>query len=179
MKKTVYIYREASAEFRLADYKHDIAALKRSHLSITEKITTTDYNIEKEFTDRAEAEKWLHKHYPVYTFSGSMGMVFRYILVTGAYIEEVSREIDSEGEIVDEDYVGIVAQSDFPPITVMNSWGREVDYAAAANLMDDEIREKLARSGIDDPQEFFDAYADAHEEKFDEEWVPNTTSMTW
>ena len=45
-----------------------------------------------------------------------------------------------------------------------------IDFDAAVNLMDDDIREELHGKGIDNEQEFMDAYAAAHEAKFDEEF---------
>ena len=51
--------------------------------------------------------------------------------------------------------------------TVVYVDGREHDYAAVVSLMDDEIRERLhAELSPCDEQQFFDAYAAAHEEKF-------------
>lgn len=54
---------------------------------------------------------------------------------------------------------------------IVNKYGVQVDYEAAVNMMDDEIREDLHLKfeGKSD-QEFFDAYAEAHEEKFGEEF---------
>ncbi len=45
--------------------------------------------------------------------------------------------------------------------------GKRVDFDAAVNLMDDDIRERL-HSELEDtsPQAFIDAYAKAHAEKF-------------
>lgn len=55
--------------------------------------------------------------------------------------------------------------------TVKNEWDVEVDFDAAVNLMDEEIREKLNdKMAPCTDQEFFDAYAKAHEEKFCEVW---------
>lgn len=55
--------------------------------------------------------------------------------------------------------------------TVVNKYGTEVDYEVAVTMMDDEIREQLhAELAPCTEQEFFDAYAVAHEEKFEEEW---------
>ena len=53
---------------------------------------------------------------------------------------------------------------------VTNSYGVEIFFNAAVNLMDDDIREHLHAEGIDDEQAFFDAYAAAHEQKFGEPW---------
>lgn len=48
----------------------------------------------------------------------------------------------------------------------------QVDFEAAVNLMDDEIRETLhAELAPCTEQEFFDAYCKAHEEKYGEEFA--------
>lgn len=55
---------------------------------------------------------------------------------------------------------------------VINKAGTEINFDAAAILMDDDIREELHNTGLyDDPQEFFTAYEKAHEERFGEEWA--------
>ena len=47
--------------------------------------------------------------------------------------------------------------------------GNLVDFDAAVNMMDDEIREKLHNELAPcTNQEFMDAYAEAHEAKFNE-----------
>lgn len=53
---------------------------------------------------------------------------------------------------------------------VTNDFGLEIDFETAVNLMDDDIREELNAKGIESIQEFFDAYAEAHLEKFGEAW---------
>lgn len=54
---------------------------------------------------------------------------------------------------------------------VTNSWDVEIDFDAAVALMDDDIREEIARELAPcTEQEFFDAYCKAHEDKYDEEW---------
>lgn len=54
---------------------------------------------------------------------------------------------------------------------VKNEYGVKIDYEIAVMMMDDEIREDLsAELAPCSEQEFFDAYAKAHSEKFDEEW---------
>ncbi|ACU93984.1 hypothetical protein Ccur_02570 [Cryptobacterium curtum DSM 15641] len=52
--------------------------------------------------------------------------------------------------------------------------GNEIDFEAAVNLMDDEIREELhEKMAPCSNQEFLEAYAKAHAEKFDgEEFAP-------
>lgn len=54
---------------------------------------------------------------------------------------------------------------------VKNEYGVEIDFDAAVLMMDDKTREELhAELAPCSEQEFFDAYAKAHNEKFDEEW---------
>lgn len=174
MKKTVYIYKEASAEINLSDYHYDAAALKRDHDRITNALYETDYDTVKEFDSREAAEKWLKDHCPTVTFSGRMGTAVPFILVNGAYIDEVELDTELEDEITpDETLIGTIDFSVFPPITVINEENHEVDYAAAVNDMDDEIREELHARGYNDPQKFFDDYCAAHEEKYGEEFVWN------
>ena len=50
--------------------------------------------------------------------------------------------------------------------------GREYDFGAARNLMDDELCENI-HGAVDTDQEFFDAYVLAHAEKFGEEFIIN------
>ena len=52
---------------------------------------------------------------------------------------------------------------------VINMNGTEINYEAAAELMDDEIRDSIC-STVDSEQEFFTAYEKAHDEKYGEEW---------
>ena len=55
--------------------------------------------------------------------------------------------------------------------TITNEFGVEINFDAAVNFMDDEIREILHEEIAPcTDQEFFDAYCKAHEDKFDEEW---------
>ena len=54
---------------------------------------------------------------------------------------------------------------------VKNEYGVEIRYNVAVAMMDDEIREELhTKLAPCSDQEFFDAYAKAHEAKFCEEW---------
>ena len=55
--------------------------------------------------------------------------------------------------------------------TVKNFWDIEFDADTAYNYMDDDIREQInAEIAPCTDQEFFDAYCEAHEERFGEEW---------
>lgn len=54
---------------------------------------------------------------------------------------------------------------------VMNNYGTEIEWNAALALMDDDLREELSADLAPcTEQEFFTAYAKAHENKFGEEW---------
>lgn len=54
---------------------------------------------------------------------------------------------------------------------VFNQWNKEIDFDVAFSLMDFDIIEKLDNTITPcTQQEFFNAYAKAHEEKFGEEW---------
>ena len=56
-------------------------------------------------------------------------------------------------------------------MTVKNSYGVEIEWNTAVNLMDDDLREELnANLAPCTEQEFFEAYEKAHENKFGEEW---------
>ena len=178
MKETiVYIYCEAHAEIKLNQYP-DIAALKRDHETILERITTSEPFNTMEFDNEEDAVDFMEDNFPMVDFSGKMGNAVPYVIATGAYVNKVGRLLDENGDIVNEWLIEEIDLPVFPPDTVMNSRGCEVDFDAAVNTMDDEIREELNRHGIEDPQEFFNAYAEAHEEKFDEEWAPYA-SFAW
>jgi hypothetical protein len=63
---------------------------------------------------------------------------------------------------------------------VKNQHGKELDFDATVVLMDDDIREQLHNDLAPcTEQEFFDAYAKAHEEKFREEWELAKPNPTW
>lgn len=56
-------------------------------------------------------------------------------------------------------------------MTIINKNGTEINFDAAAELMDDEIREQLAdKLAHCSEQGFFSAYEAAHAEKYGEEW---------
>ena len=52
---------------------------------------------------------------------------------------------------------------------VIKMKGTEINYEAAVDLMDDEIRESICGT-VDSEQEFLTAYEKAHIEKYGEEW---------
>jgi hypothetical protein len=64
--------------------------------------------------------------------------------------------------------------------TVINSSGKAIDFDAAVNIMDDEIRETLHnRQEWDSNQQFFSAYEKAHEKKHGEEWELSKPNPVW
>ena len=63
---------------------------------------------------------------------------------------------------------------------VVNSNGKEIDFEAAVQLMDDEIREKLHnQQDWNSKQEFFAAYEKAHEAKYGEKWELSKANPVW
>lgn len=55
---------------------------------------------------------------------------------------------------------------------VVNKNGTEINFEAAVQFMDDEIRENLHMElAFCSDQEFFTAYEKAHEEKYGEDWT--------
>lgn len=60
-----------------------------------------------------------------------------------------------------------------PEMNVRDFYGNDVNFEAAANLMDDGLREELHQEPAPcTEQEFSDAYAKAHEKKFGEKFAP-------
>ena len=56
-------------------------------------------------------------------------------------------------------------------MTVKNNYGVEIEWNTAVNLMDDDLREELSADLAPcTEQEFFEAYAKAHENKFGDAW---------
>lgn len=55
---------------------------------------------------------------------------------------------------------------------IANSWGKEWDFQAVVNLMDDELREELhSEIAPCSDQKFYIEYCKRHEEKFGERFV--------
>ena len=52
--------------------------------------------------------------------------------------------------------------------TIKDYNGNKIDFEAAVMLMDDEIREQIHAKGIEDEQEFYNAYCEKHYEKYNE-----------
>ena len=65
-------------------------------------------------------------------------------------------------------------------MNVKDCYGNEVNFEAAAELMDDELREELHQELAPcTAQEFFDDYAKAHAEKFDGEEFAPYYNLAW
>lgn len=65
-------------------------------------------------------------------------------------------------------------------MNVINMSGTEINFDAAVNLMDDEIREEIhADLAPCTEQEFFAAYEKAHAEKFGEQWELSKANPCW
>lgn len=63
---------------------------------------------------------------------------------------------------------------------ITNSYGLEIDFNAAVNLMDCDIREELTyKMAPCSDQEFFDAYCKAHAEVFGEEFELSKPNPIW
>lgn len=63
---------------------------------------------------------------------------------------------------------------------VTNEHGVEIDYDAAVNFMDDDIREELHMDIAPcTEQEFFDAYCERHLERFGEVFEPAKENPCW
>ena len=64
--------------------------------------------------------------------------------------------------------------------TITNAYGKEVDFDAAVNLMDDDLRERLVNEcEWESDQQFFMAYCVAHEKAFGEEFEPSKQNPVW
>lgn len=65
-------------------------------------------------------------------------------------------------------------------MTVTNKAGVEINYEAAVNLMDDDLREQIHRDlAPDTEQEFFTAYEEAHLKKYGSEWELSKSNPVW
>ena len=65
-------------------------------------------------------------------------------------------------------------------IKVINAAGIEINYDAAVELMDDDIRERIhAELAPCTEQEFFTAYEAAHTEKYGEDWELSKENPCW
>lgn len=64
-------------------------------------------------------------------------------------------------------------------MTVINKSGIEINYEAAVQLMDDDIREELSVITPCTDQEFFTAYEDAYAELTGDEWFLSAENPTY
>ena len=76
--------------------------------------------------------------------------------------------------------VGGNKQGDENMTTVISAYGHGINYQAAVDIMDDEIREELhGQDGLDTEQAFYDAYAAADLAEHGEEWELDSANPTW
>lgn len=65
-------------------------------------------------------------------------------------------------------------------VYVLNWYGKKIDFEAAIELMDNDLRELVHNKYAPcNPQLFFDAYAKLHELVFGEEWELDTPNPVW
>lgn len=65
-------------------------------------------------------------------------------------------------------------------VQVINASGKEIDFDAAVDFMDSEIREKLHDELAPcSEQKFFSAYEKAHKEKFGVDWFLSESNPVW
>lgn len=89
-------------------------------------------------------------------------------------LADMAAELDGAGvssidDMDPDDFTDFLAKWDG---MVTDVYGRPVDYAAAVAAMDDGLREELHAEGIETRQGFIERYAEAHAERFDEEFAP-------
>ena len=96
-------------------------------------------------------------------------------------IEESYRPRRREEEEIWED--GKIRQNtrrDKMRTTIVNAYGKVLDYDSAVMMMDDDLREELhSKLAPCTAQEFFDAYAAAHKALFGEDWVLDGPNPMW
>lgn len=63
--------------------------------------------------------------------------------------------------------------------TIVNAAGREIDFDAAAQIMDKELTDQIDRIGSDSEQDFFSTYCALHYARFGEEFEPNKSNPVW
>lgn len=67
-----------------------------------------------------------------------------------------------------------------PKTTVLNKYDKEIDFNAAVEIMDDELREQLHMDSTSwMAQDFFDIYCRLHLAKLGEEFEPDKKNPTW
>lgn len=107
---------------------------------------------------KADALQSLCKYSCFYKTDGKLHNITEYAL---EYCE-----CDADGAFIEG------SDFDLAEEMVCNGWGRLIDFPSAIASMDPDIREVLHRkmpSCTD--QDFFDAYAKAHKEKYNEPWA--------
>lgn len=63
-----------------------------------------------------------------------------------------------------------LAEIEIRPGTVKNLNGAEINFEAAVNLMEDDLREEIHKLGLEDNQSFFNVYEKVYFVKYGEIW---------
>ncbi len=108
------------------------------------------------------------------------GAPLMFVTTKEAAIKDAEHEFNDHDEITVSEYDVLIGEDDDGRINVQLDYNGETDwlsdsgiYAAAVNLMDDEIREEISSSGDFDGDSagFLREYKRRHLEKFGEEFV--------
>ena len=120
----------------------------------------------RNLSDRARRIYDITDPFDIYEYEIDEGTRYAY---TGGYGEAINLTFEQLNNELEE-FANIVC----------NAAGDEIDFPAAVQLMDDEIRERLHNELAPcTDQEFFDAYCEAHEEKYGEEFEPAKEISIW
>lgn len=89
-------------------------------------------------------------------------------------LADMAAELDADGisdidDMDPDDFTDFLAKWNGK---VTDVYGTPVDYAAAVAAMDDSLREELHAEGVETRQGFLELYAEAHAERFGEEFAP-------
>jgi hypothetical protein len=95
----------------------------------------------------------------------------------GVHYQAYVIEKDSHGDVIDLRWIPNAIQ---PQRLVRNEYGITIDFETSVMLMDDALREELhAKLSPCSDQRFFNAYAKAHVQKFNELWEPAKIHPVW
>lgn len=95
-------------------------------------------------------------------------------------MDEITRDRDGITGIDDiDDFDGILQRHAIPEDKALDLDGNVIDFEAACNVMDCDLREEISMELAPcSNQTFLVAYAEAHERKFGEEFAPYT-GVAW
>lgn len=91
-----------------------------------------------------------------------------------AYVREAGYQTIAQAADVlgktEEKFIDDCTVSEIAEVRDIN--GKPIDFDAAVNLMDDDLREELHSAGIESEQAFIEAYAKLHAGRFGEAFAP-------